>query len=63
EREALEETEILLFQEKLMLIEHSYYPPKDTNEYNTTNPTEIKTYIHPANNQKPIQMEPHNHET
>ncbi|CAG8628711.1 35598_t:CDS:2, partial [Racocetra persica] len=63
EREALEETGILLFQEKLILIGHSYYPPKDTNGYNTTNATEIKTYIHPANNQEPIQMEPHNHGT
>ncbi|CAG8554124.1 5452_t:CDS:2 [Racocetra persica] len=63
ERETLEETRILIYQEKLIEIEHSYYLPKDTNGYNTTNTTEIKTYIHPSNNQEPLQIEPNNYKT
>ncbi|CAG8794011.1 12425_t:CDS:1 [Racocetra persica] len=61
ERETLEETGILIYPKKLIKIRYSYYPPKDTNRYNTINPTKIKTYIHPAYNQEPLQMEPNNH--
>ncbi|CAG8818469.1 16110_t:CDS:2, partial [Racocetra persica] len=62
-RETLEETGILIYQEKLIEIRHSYYPSKDTNGYNTTSATEIKIYIHPSNNQELLQMEPNNHGT
>ncbi|CAG8651936.1 30709_t:CDS:2, partial [Racocetra persica] len=41
ERETLEETGILIYQEKLIEIGHSYYPPKDTNGYNTTKEEEV----------------------
>ncbi|CAG8701839.1 12862_t:CDS:2 [Racocetra persica] len=55
ERETLEETGILIYQEKLIEIGHN------TNGNNTENATEIKTYIYPANNQDPLQMELNNH--
>ncbi|CAG8827150.1 15708_t:CDS:1, partial [Racocetra persica] len=57
EREILQETGIVIFQEKLLDIGYSYYPSGNPNRYNNINATETKTYIHPSCNQTPMRQE------